>query len=98
MRIAVLVTDDHIGQHCRIAGLLLLMKARSALSVLPVSECGLASQERRRVALKLVNVTDAYFGTMTSRGWFFALFREVRPAGSGDRVTLTLTPEPCPLP
>ena len=40
----------------------------------------MALQERRRVALKLVNVTDAYFGTMTSRGWFFGLFREVCPA------------------
>ena len=36
-------------------------------------------QERRRVALKLVTVTDAYFGAIISRGWFFSLFREVCP-------------------
>ena len=43
-------------------------------------------QERRRVALKLVNVTDSYFGIMISRGWFFGLFREVHPESCSHRL------------
>lgn len=57
-----------------------MLEAPKSISLSLVRECEMALQERRRVALKLVNVTDAYFGTMTSRGWFFGLFREVCPA------------------
>ena len=56
-------------QHCRVVEVPFNFKALNSMSLLILRECEMVLQERRRVALKLVNVTDAYFGTMTSRGW-----------------------------